>query len=74
MGFQMGLNIQRIYIDDKKMSSSNNRHVSIEFQTLHLSNFRLKYCWVSHAPRPTSDPSRPLMEPLVDGVLGFVQT
>ena len=27
-----------------------------------------------HAPRHTSDPSRPIMEPPVDGVLGSIQT
>ena len=32
------------------------------------------YDLISHAPRPTSNPSIPSIEPLVDGVLGFVQT
>ena len=32
------------------------------------------YDLIPHAPRPTTDPSRPATEPPIDGILGFVQT
>ena len=32
------------------------------------------YDLIPHTPHPTSDPSRPITEPLTDGVLGSFQT
>ena len=32
------------------------------------------YGLISHAPWPTTDPSRPVAQPLVDGILSSIQT
>ena len=32
------------------------------------------YDLIPHAPQHTPDPSRPVVEPLIDGILGSVQT
>ena len=32
------------------------------------------YDLIPHAPRPTTDPSRPTAEPPIDGILGSIQT
>ena len=32
------------------------------------------YDFIPHAPRPTTDPSRPIAKPPIDGILGSVQT
>ena len=32
------------------------------------------YDLIPHAPRPTTDPSRPATEPPANGILGLVQT
>ena len=45
-----------------------------QYLDLVYSHSRTFYDLIPHAPRPTSDPSRPATEPPTDGILGSVQT
>ena len=46
----------------------------VEYLDVDFSKLGTLYDLSLHAPHPTSDPSRPSTEALVDGVLGSVQT